>query len=108
MARRVAARMSSTNPTIGPLVESELRGRAKDKADDFSADWMSLAQLLLAVVSTVYPIIKDRADAKREDMRQRAAAALDGRGIPASARRSTIVEALLDEIAGRRPSKPDP
>jgi hypothetical protein len=97
--RRVATRIGSSDPAILPLVEAELnRQQEAVKPDRFGVDWISLANLIVAVVSTAYPIVKDVLRERRDTMRRRLEEALDAKGLWATKERSIVIEATLDEI----------
>jgi hypothetical protein len=60
-----------------------------------------LASLLVSIVGTAYPIIKDWQRGRREVLRRRVKLVLDEKGIPATGQRDAVLEALLDELGDR-------
>src|SRR4051794_34778438 len=96
LSRQVAARLAASDPSIVPLVEAELAKKAGKPPDQFPIEWIGLASLLVSIVGTAYPVIKDWRRGQREALRRRLKLALDEKGIPATGQRDAVVEALLD------------
>ena len=101
LARQVAARLAASDPSIVPLVEAELARTAGKPPEQFPVEWISLASLLVSIVGTSYPVIKDWHRGRRDVLRRRLKLALDEKGVPATGQRDAIVEALLDELRDR-------
>lgn len=101
LARRIADRMAPSDPSLVPLVEAELAKQAGKPAERFPIEWIGLAGLLVSIVGTAYPILKDWRRGRRESLRRRLTLALDEKDIPATKQRDTIVETLLDELGDR-------
>lgn len=101
LARKVAARLAASDPSIVPLVEAELAKKAARPPEQFPIEWIGLAGLLVSIVGTAYPIIRDWQRGRREVLRRRLKLALDEKGFPQTGQRDAVIEALLDELGDR-------
>jgi hypothetical protein len=101
LARQTAARLAASDASIVPLVEAELAKKAGKPPEQFPIEWVGLAGLLVSIVGTAYPIIKDWQRGRREVLRRRVKLVLDEKGIPATGQRDAVLEALLDELGDR-------
>jgi hypothetical protein len=101
LARRIAARLAPSDPSLAPLVEAELAKQGGKPAERFPIEWIGLAGLLVSIVGTAYPILKDWRRGRREALRRRLVLALDEKGIPATGQRDAVVETLLDVLGDR-------
>lgn len=99
LARRLALRLGGGEPDLLPLVEDALgEEQAPSSARQFGAEWVDLAGLIITVIGTLYPIIKDWRRGERATLRERLNKALDERDLPRTDQRAEVVEALLDEL----------
>lgn len=101
LARGVAARLAASEPGIVPLVEAELAAKAGRPPEQFDPVWIGVAGLVVSIVGTAYPIVRDWRRGRRDALRRRLKLALDEKGVPPTEQRDAIVEALLDELGDR-------
>ena len=71
LARQVAARLATSDPSVVPLVEAELARTAGQPPEQFPVEWLDLAKLLVPSVFAAYPIIKDWHRGRRDVLRRR-------------------------------------